>query len=231
MKRLDIIEIQNLASARNGKLLSLVYVSSKQKLLWQCQLGHRWMATLTDVKYKNSWCPACVKLNKPDISSLYQVAIARGGTLLSSVYNNNRDKLIWKCDKGHVWSATWNNIKDKNQWCPVCKFRFKTENIVRDLLEAKLSISLKKARFFMPNRGYFEFDGYNEEHKIAFEYHGYQHYIYPNRWHKTEDAFNKAKQRDKDKEQYCIDNNIKLIIIPYTEENKLKQYISNISVY
>ena len=66
-------------------------------------------------------------------------------------------------------------------------------------------------------RSYYEFDGYNEEHKIAFEYHGYQHYVYPNFFHKTEKDFLSNQERDKAKEEYCKENNIKLIIIPYTD--------------
>ena len=34
------------------------------------------------------------------------------------------------------------------------------------------------------------------------------------------------RQRDKDKLQFCIDNDIKLIIIPYTENNRLEEYIT-----
>jgi hypothetical protein len=28
--------------------------------------------------------------------------------------------LQWKCAKGHEWSATLNNIKNINTWCPYC---------------------------------------------------------------------------------------------------------------
>ena len=49
----------------------------------------------------------------------------------------------------------------------------------------------------------------------------------PNYWHKTKEIFELAQQRDKIKEQYCVENNITLIIIPYTEENKLKLFIAD----
>ena len=69
---------------------------------------------------------------------------------------------------------------------------------------------------FMFGKQKLEWDGYNKESKIAFEYQGYQHYEYPNYYHKTKTVFLKAQERDKLKEQYAKDNNIKLIIIPFT---------------
>lgn len=29
-------------------------------------------------------------------------------------------KIKWKCDKGHQWSATYNNIKHTDTGCPYC---------------------------------------------------------------------------------------------------------------
>jgi hypothetical protein len=37
-----------------------------------------------------------------------------------------------------------------------------------------------------------------------------------------------AKQRDLDKIEYARENNIKLLIIPYTEEKNLEDYITNL---
>ena len=85
---------------------------------------------------------------------------------------------------------------------------------------------MKKTRFKY-NSSTYEFDGFNKENKIAFEYHGIQHYIYPNYWHKTEDIFKAAQQRDKNKEQYCQENDITLIVIPYTEEKNLELFIAS----
>ena len=119
-------------------------------------------------------------------------------------------------------------MKTKGYWCPECS-SFKTERLCKELLEHKLKVSLKKTRITYNNTWY-EFDGYNEEYKIAFEYHGIQHYKYPNYWHKTEDQFLKAHQRDKMKELYCKENNITLLVIPYTKEKALDSYISQLTL-
>lgn len=74
--------------------------------------------------------------------------------------------------------------------------------------------------------GVLELDCYNEELKIALEHQGEQHYIYPNRWHKDEAAFEKGLQYDRFKKEVCENNDIWLIIVPYhVPFNKLEEYI------
>ncbi|CAI2196814.1 7712_t:CDS:2, partial [Funneliformis geosporum] len=48
------------------------------------------------------------------------LACIRNSECLSSEYLNNKSPLQWKCDKGYIWIANLNKIKDYNQWCPTC---------------------------------------------------------------------------------------------------------------
>nr|QBK90725.1 MAG: restriction endonuclease [Pithovirus LCPAC201] len=61
-----------------------------------------------------------------------------------------------------------------------------------------------------------ELDGYNSELNIGFEYNGYQHYTYPNRFHKNEEDFSQQIRRDGYKKEACHLAGVYLIIIPYT---------------
>lgn len=71
-----------------------------------------------------------------------------------------------------------------------------------------------------------ELDCYNDELKIAVEYSGYQHYVFPNRFHKTYDEFIKQVRRDQFKVEMCDRNGIYLITVPYwVPEFKLKEFI------
>lgn len=45
----------------------------------------------------------------------------------------------------------------------------------------------------------FKFDGYWESHNLLVEFQGYQHRVYPNRFHRTEDDFIDAQWRDDEK--------------------------------
>lgn len=78
------------------------------------------------------------------------------------------------------------------------------------------------------------FDGYAEvilggkKIKTAFEYNGRQHYEFPNQFHKTKEEFLKRSKTDYKKENMSKNNDIILIVIPYTivPEN-MQDYIVN----
>ena len=46
------------AAERGGRCLAEHYSNSQAKLEWECQLGHRWLASLNSIK-QGSWCPEC----------------------------------------------------------------------------------------------------------------------------------------------------------------------------
>lgn len=69
------------------------------------------------------------------------------------------------------------------------------------------------------------FDFYLPDHNCCIEYDGEQHF---KEWGlgKNKDSLEKRKKRDNIKNQYCKDNNIYLIRIPYTDYNIItKEYI------
>lgn len=58
------------------------------------------------------------------ISSIKKKAISKGGSCLSTKYAGHQTKLKFKCNIGHIWFATYNDImhgsKGKGTWCPNC---------------------------------------------------------------------------------------------------------------
>jgi hypothetical protein len=67
--------------------------------------------------------------------------------------------------------------------------------------------------------GYCEYDGYNEEVGMAFEYQGEQHYEFNEKnkfFLKSKEEFHELKRRDKFKKRVAKVNGIHLIIIPHT---------------
>lgn len=61
--------------------------------------------------------------------------------------------------------------------------------------------------------------------KIAVEAHGIQHYEYVPYFHITRLGFLESKKRDRDKKEWFLNNNIKLVVLSYkdTPEDWLKQ--------
>jgi hypothetical protein len=114
--RYDIYDIKRIAEEKGGKCLSNKYVDMKSMLVWQCNSGHIWEATLKSIK-KNNWCPECKKINI--IKKMQEIAKKRKGKCLSDKYINSDIKLNWQCENNHEWWAKPYNIENGN-WCPVC---------------------------------------------------------------------------------------------------------------
>jgi hypothetical protein len=47
-----------IAAERGGRCLAERYTNSQEKLEWECQRGHRWLASFNSIK-QGSWCPEC----------------------------------------------------------------------------------------------------------------------------------------------------------------------------
>lgn len=50
---------KQVAAKNNGKCLTEIYKNNKNKLHWECDLGHRWFARLDAIKDQGGWCPQC----------------------------------------------------------------------------------------------------------------------------------------------------------------------------
>ena len=107
-----------------------------------------------------------------------------------------------------------------------------SEIVVEFYLEKLLGIkfvSNKKYDFLKNSNGNnMELDGYNIEHKIAFEHHGIQHYE-EGVFHNERNALDNRKKDDEIKRKQCKLNNIRLIeidvLFDYTPIEKLKETI------
>jgi len=119
--------LKAIAIERGGRCLSRHYEGCDGKILWECSKGHLWKATASNVKNNGSWCPRCAPqatANKlrSNIDNMQEIARARGGKCLSTVYVNSGTHLWWQCAERHKWKAVPGNVVS-GQWCPVCARR------------------------------------------------------------------------------------------------------------
>jgi hypothetical protein len=115
------IEVAQKAAERKGGLcLSTEYKNNNTKLRWRCAKGHEWEAVPTSIT-SGSWCPMCAgKLpTEQALLGLQQIALGKGGLLLSKNYRGAFAKLWWRCEYGHEWQAAPNNVK-QGSWCLIC---------------------------------------------------------------------------------------------------------------
>lgn len=104
------------------------------------------------------------------------------------------------------------------QGCPRCK-KSHGEWKIRKYLQTRNFVFQEQYLIKTKAGRNLKLDFYLEEDnkKYAIEYNGIQHYQ-PVDWFNGVQGFNTQCERDKDKAQYCKENNITLIIIPYNDE-------------
>ena len=229
---LNIESMKQLAKEKDGECLSTVYTNNNTKLLWRCKSLHEWQATPASAK-NGWWCPFCSGKAKRTIENMREIASTKGGECLSDKYTNLRTKLLWRCKEHHEWHAIPHHVID-GHWCPHC-LNYTNEEIIRNIFEEIFTVRFIKTRpewLMGKNKRLLELDGYNDELKLAFEYHGEQHFNGNNYFHKLktnrEESFKKAQENDTLKRLLCKKNNVKLIEIPHTvNPKKYKEYITN----
>lgn len=136
MKRLTIDDLKRIAKNRDGKILSTHYVNRKSKVFWECKDGHRWDATVANVKM-GKWCPKCAiekraKKLRSTIEELHKIAGERNGKCLSKEYINGKTHVRWECINQHRWMARPDRVK-KGSWCPICAGQHQTIEDMREL--------------------------------------------------------------------------------------------------
>lgn len=136
-------------------------------------------------------------------------------------------KYLCKCNNcGNTIIVDKNNLISGHTISCGC-LKSKGEFLIRQFL-LKNNISFQTEYIFkeLPKRR-FDFAILNDKKEVQYliEFDGKQHFNYINTWHKTEEEFIKAKNRDKQKDDWCKKMNIKLYRINYKDniEEKLNQ--------
>lgn len=217
-------EVRKFIEQKGGKLLS-DYVNNKTPLKAQCDKGHIWHPTWTNLQ-RGKWCQFCNSKKRITFNDAKNLAKSRGGALISSKIINSKEKLKWKCSEDHFFNASFSSVKNGNTWCPYCAGNWRSEEICRAFLEEGFNKKFPKFRsdWLKNTKGYqLELDGYCEELGLAFEHHGIQHY-------QTVDFFNSNTtlenniKNDNIKKDLCNKFGVKLIIIPALfKKTKLKE--------
>lgn len=149
-----------------------------------------------------------------------------------NLLNNNQSKRLIRimCKKNHKWLVRVSDlIYPPHRWCPMCSENY-AQKAMRKSMEEIFSVefpetSLNRAYGLSKDHGGFlRFDGYNDNvnikgkrYKVAFEYDGLQHDIWPNKYHKNEAEFKLQRKRDKRKMQIAEKN--QTIIIRLKKKN------------
>jgi hypothetical protein len=73
-----------------------------------------------------------------------------------------------------------------------------------------------------------ELDAYSEEIQLGVEFHGVQHYEFPNPFHSTRAQFQRQQDRDKLKSTLCSMHGVRLLIVPHhVQRDDIETYLRN----
>lgn len=206
--------------------------NKNRRIYWicQCECGNIKSICGENLKYGDT--KSCGCLQKELASKRYTIDLTnkRFGKLTvikRDLSKKNDVSWICQCDCGNIKSIIGDHLKSGHTISCGCYNRSKGEDKILKILTKNNFIfstqySFKNLIGIGGGTLRFDFAILDEKENIVclIEYQGRQHY--DNIQHfGGEDDFNKRTQHDRMKRQYCQENNIKLVEIPYWDYNKI----------
>lgn len=211
----------------------------KAQWLCQCQCGNKKIingASLRKGLTQSCGCQKLAKLKQYNEKNVINEIGNKYGKL--TVISRNTDskyavdgRAMWncKCECGNTCVVSGKSLRNGHTSSCGCKIKSKGESIIQWLLDKtnlnysmqyaiKIEQNIYKVQQIHPY--YFDFAIFNQNNSLSYliEYDGIQHFMVQNDnsvWN-TPEQLQKTKIKDMIKNQWCKENNIPLIRIPYT---------------
>lgn len=212
------------------------YVQARTKIWVSCKVcGHKWQVT-PDTLLQNGSCPECTKIElhnkqaKSNEQFLKELAEANPTLIPLEPYYNDHTKILVRCSvHNYEWYVAPNKILHRHTGCPKC-VAYKNEQKLFSILK-KYGYEVEPQKRFKDckDKKPLPFDAYVEELNLLIEYDGEQHYIPIRRgnmsYKQAVEQLRIVQKHDEIKNQYCLDNNILLIRIPYWESDNMELFL------
>lgn len=227
---------KNLMGEKFNKLTVIDRVINEEDhVMWKCQCDCGNIIVVRPDSLTSNHTKSCGCLQKETVSKNKKINLVgmRFGKLVVVEESNRRDSsgnFYWYCDcdcgtKHHEVSG--HHLKRGNiQSCGCIRSRGE-EKISSILNENNIVFEreyiIKDFKLSTGGNPRFDFAIFDANHQLKYfiEYHGEQHYSSRGAIF-TEEKVAIIQLRDKEKEEYCKNNNIPLIIIPYTQFDTIK---------
>jgi len=191
--------------------------------------GFKYKTTLNNIRRCGGRCPVCFeshKINTKIFKERVKKITGSEYTVLGK-YKTSLTKIKIRHNKcGKVYKVKPNAFTNGNR-CPKCSLNgfSKGEKKINDFLnenniEKKWQYRFENCKKTRP----LPFDFKIKNKPIVIEYNGEQHYE-PVEYFGGKEKFQKQQKNDNIKKQYCKENNIKLIEIPYWEKDNIEEIL------
>lgn len=200
--------------------------------LCQCKCGNQIVVKGTSLRKekgtRSCGCYQREQTSKASVKDLVGKTIGNFTVLESIVGEKYGKKHSWRC-RCNLCGSEDNIISTTNlykQYSCGCAIGSKGSRKIEEILRNNNIDFLQEKRFascvFGDNgQTQARFDFYLPQYNCLIEYDGRQHFIQGNGVFDNQDKFEKTKAHDEIKNNWCKENNIPLIRIPYTHYDKL----------
>lgn len=223
-------EFEELVRDKKDFTLISKYVNYRTKLEVRHSCGYEFKVFPSNFIYNESGCPKCYG-NMPKTNEAFteeiEGLVGREYSLESS-YTGNKNKITVKHNEcGRSYDVTPDKFLRGGR-CPNCFFS-RGEKRIKEFLD-EMSIDylreyvIDECRHKLPLP--FDFAVFNKERLILLiEYDGDQHFIPKDFWGGKK-GLEETKKRDSIKDNYCEENEIKLLRIPYTDFDNVEKILN-----
>lgn len=231
---------KNVAHLENQKfgLLTILEKTNERdyngNIMWKCQCDCGNIINVASSKLisgntKSCGCERIKKLIEFNKTRALDITDQIFGELIALEPTEKRSKeksIIWKCQCscGNITEIPIKDLVSGNTKSCGCKKNksFGEEKIIQILNKNNISFIREYTPININNLSFKpRFDFYLPFQNILIEYDGIQHFKKGNGYYDNEKKFKITQNHDNIKNQWCRDNNIPLIRIPYTHYNDL----------
>lgn len=234
-QRMGECEYKNRLSIANPNIMAIdKYKDIKTQILHKCLIHNFVWRTSPASVLQGCGCPKCKserignKLRKTHAEYVLELKKINPNIMVMDIYVDIKTPIMHKClIDGYTWKTTPASILS-GTGCPKCN---------ESKMERETSFWLDHNNILYER--YMKFDGCVDQRQLSFDFYlpefntniecqGIQHYE-PVEYFGGEEAFKIQQRHDAIKRQYCLDNNIELLEIPYWEnvENALNNFLFN----
>lgn len=229
-------KIEKICKEKGYKLITTIdeYVDVFMKIVYICP-KHGIQKTELRILSMGCGCPECGKerisssrkLSTDEVVNIIELNSKNKLLNPSDYIEYGVPNLIIKCECGNEYKTSlssyihWNVTR-----CPSCSQKeSKSETHIKNFLNLH-KINFKQENSFKDCKDInaLPFDFYLPELNVCIEFNGRQHYE-PVEHFGGYERFVVQQKHDKIKSEYCAKNNIKLVCIPYWDEDKIEEIL------
>lgn len=215
-----------------GYTLLSEYKQANAHLNIKCPNNHEYPASWSKFM-RGRRCPICAKDNKrKQVEKQVNNFLEKTESFLlehklklieqSSYVNRNVSELIVKCENDHTTTIKYSQLYDNYiPFCTICEISLNKSSGEREMSKTIQGLDVEFETEWHFNKHpqlkgtgttYLRFDFFLPDYNLVIEYDGEQHFKDIPHW----SSLKSLQRRDQIKNQFCLDNNIRLLRIPYT---------------